>query len=150
ALATVFRERTQRKQYCAIGSVKTNIGHTLAAAGLAGLHKVLLSLQQKKLAPSLHFEQPNAHFTFDTSPFYVNTATQDWQQASGTPRRAAVSSFGFSGTNAHIVLEEYISEACRDGDGGRRDADGDKPRPYSPRPYNLRPPGTPCLCVLSA
>src|SRR5579859_1888314 len=112
ALATVFSEKTQRKQYCAIGSVKTNIGHTLAAAGLAGLQKVLFSMKDKKLVPSLHFEQPNEHFDFATSPFYVNTELQDWNPtAEGKPRRAAVSSFGFSGTNAHIVLEEYLSHS---------------------------------------
>ena len=74
ALATVFQEKTQRKQYCAIGSVKTNIGHTLASAGLAGMQKVLLAMKQKKLAPSLHFKHPNEHFDFDASPFYVNTS----------------------------------------------------------------------------
>jgi len=74
ALSTVFQEKTQRKQYCAIGSVKSNIGHTSAAAGLAGLQKVLLAMKQKQLVPTLHFEQPNEHFDFDASPFYVNTA----------------------------------------------------------------------------
>src|SRR5216110_418364 len=77
ALASVFQEQTQRKQYCAIGSVKTNIGHTLAAAGVASIQKVLLAIKQKKLVPSLHFEQPNEHFDFKASPFYVNTAVQD-------------------------------------------------------------------------
>src|SRR5216110_2471540 len=77
ALATVFQEKTQRKQYCAIGSVKTNIGHTSAAAGVASLQKVVLAMKAKKLVPSLHFEQPNEHFDFKASPFYVNTAVQD-------------------------------------------------------------------------
>ncbi|TMC17442.1 MAG: hypothetical protein E6J34_18655, partial [Chloroflexi bacterium] len=108
ALATVFQQRTQRKQFCAIGSVKTNIGHTMAAAGVTSVHKVLLQMRQKKLVPSLHFEQPNPHFDFAASPFYVNTSVQDWQRASGTPLRAAVSAFGFSGTNAHLILEEYL------------------------------------------
>src|SRR5262249_14531975 len=108
ALATVFQERTRRKQYCAIGSVKTNIGHTIAAAGVAGLQKVLLAMKHKKLVPSLHFEQPNEHFDFEASPFYVNTEVQDWKSEAGGPLRAAVSSFGFSGTNAHLVVEEYI------------------------------------------
>jgi acyl transferase domain-containing protein len=126
ALATVFQERTQRKQYCAIGSVKTNIGHTLAAAGMASVQKVLLAMKQKKLVPSLHFQQPNPHFDFAASPFYVNTAVQDWQTGEGIPRRAAVSSFGFSGTNAHVVIEEYI------------------PRPH---PQSVE---TPILFVLSA
>src|SRR5436305_3000895 len=115
ALATVFQEKTQRKQYCAIGSVKSNIGHISAAAGLAGVHKVLLSIRQKKLVPSLHFERPNPHFDFEASPFYVNTTVRDWQSEAGTKRRAAVSSFGYSGTNAHLVLEEYIPAGDRTG-----------------------------------
>src|SRR5205814_8413835 len=72
ALSTVFQEKTQRKQYCAIGSVKSNIGHTSAAAGVASVQKVLLAIKQKKLVPTLHFEQPNPYFDFDASPFYVN------------------------------------------------------------------------------
>ena len=108
ALATVFQEKTQCKQYCAIGSVKTNIGHTLATSGLAGLQKALLTMKYKKLVPTLHFQQPNEHFDFEASPFYVNTCVQDWKSGTGEPRRAAVSSFGFSGTNAHLVIEEYI------------------------------------------
>jgi len=108
ALSTVFQERTRRQQYCAIGSVKTNIGHTMAAAGVAGLQKVLLAMKHKKLVPSLHFEQPNPHFDFEASPFYVNTEVQDWKSEEGGPLRAAVSSFGFSGTNAHLVVEEYM------------------------------------------
>ena len=122
ALSTVFQEKTQRKQYCAIGSVKSNIGHTSAAAGLAGLQKVLLAMKQKQLVPTLHFEQPNEHFDFDASPFYVNTAVQDWKSEVETPLRAAVSSFGFSGTNAHLVIEEYLSE--KDTPNGQRDVGG--------------------------
>ena len=128
ALSTVFQEKTQRKQYCAVGSVKTNIGHTLAAAGVAGVQKVLLAMQRKKLVPSLHFQRPNEHFDFTGSPFYVNTAVQDWKADVGIPRRAAVSSFGFSGTNAHVIIEEYIPR--RDAEGGRRD--GACPRPEAP------------------
>ncbi len=110
ALASVFQEHTQHKQYCAIGSVKSNIGHTSAAAGVASLHKVLLCLQHETLAPTLHFNTPNEHFDFENSPFYVNTRVRPWETASGIPRRAAVSSFGFSGTNAHLVIEEYLPE----------------------------------------
>src|SRR5437763_6154092 len=132
-LATVFQEKTQCKQYCAIGSVKTNIGHTSAAAGVASLQKVLLAMKQKKLVPTLNFEHPNPHFDFEASPFYVNTSVQDWKSEAGTALRAAVSSFGFSGTNAHVVIEAYSD---------RRD--GGKPRPYGPRPQ------TPSLFVLSA
>jgi acyl transferase domain-containing protein/acyl carrier protein len=108
ALATVFQEKTQRKQYCAIGSVKSNIGHTSAAAGVASLQKVLLAMKYKKLVPTLNFQQPNEHFDFEASPFYVNTCVQDWKSVTGDPRRAAVSSFGYSGTNAHLAIEEYM------------------------------------------
>src|SRR5579864_7221104 len=127
ALATVFQEKTQRKQYCAIGSVKSNIGHTSAASGVASVHKVLLAMREEKLVPTLHFEQPNPYFDFAASPFYVNTTVQDWHRDSGVPRRAAVSSFSFSGTNAHLVIEEYIPE--READGGRRDRTGASPVP---------------------
>ncbi|TMC16274.1 MAG: hypothetical protein E6J34_20305, partial [Chloroflexi bacterium] len=109
ALATVFSEKTEHKQYCAIGSVKSNIGHTSAAAGLVGVHKVLLQMLHKKLVPTLHFAQPNPHFAFEASPFYVNTELRDWKRTSGTPLRAAVSSFGMSGTNVHVVIEEYLA-----------------------------------------
>jgi acyl transferase domain-containing protein/acyl carrier protein len=150
ALATVFQEKTQRKQFCAIGSVKSNIGHTSAAAGVASLQKVLLAMKQRKLVPSLHFQQPNEHFDFEASPFYVNTEVQDWKPATeGTPLRAAVSSFGFSGTNAHLVVEEYIPERAET--RSRGDADGAvgaglalARSPYGPHPK------TPCLFVLSA
>lgn len=110
ALSTVFREKTKRKNFCAIGSVKTNIGHTSAAAGVAGVHKVLLSLQWKRLLPTLNFRSPNEHFDFTNSPFYVNTGSKPWDSPDGSPRRACVSAFGFSGTNAHMVIEEYRPE----------------------------------------
>ena len=93
-----------------IGSVKSNIGHAAAAAGVASLLKVLLCLKHKALPPSLHFSEPNPMIDFENSPFYVNTATQEWRPTPGSKRRAAVSSFGFSGTNAHIVVEEYSAK----------------------------------------
>ncbi len=108
ALSTVFKEKTTKKRYCAIGSVKSNIGHISAAAGVAGIHKVMKAMQHQKLVPSLNFEEPNEHFDFADSPFYVNTELKDWNHTSKQPRRAAVSSFGYSGTNAHLVLEEYL------------------------------------------
>lgn len=105
ALSESFRAYTDRKQFCAIGSVKTNIGHTSAAAGVAGVIKTILSLKHGKLAPSLHYRRANEYINFANSPFYVNTELRDWLPV-GDVRRAAVSSFGFSGTNCHMVIEE--------------------------------------------
>ena len=105
ALTQAFRIDTNEKEFCAIGSVKTNIGHLDAAAGVAGLLKTVLMLKHKVIAPSIHFEQPNPKIDFANSPFYVNTVPAEWQ-AGKTPRRAGVSSFGMGGTNAHVVLEE--------------------------------------------
>ena len=93
------------KQYCAIGSLKTNIGHLDAAAGVAGLIKTALSLHHKVLPASLHFDSPNPKLGIEETPFYVNGQLQPWK-AGSTPRRAGVSSFGVGGTNAHVVLEE--------------------------------------------
>ncbi|MFF1716732.1 amino acid adenylation domain-containing protein [Streptomyces sp. NPDC058268] len=89
---------------CALGSVKTNIGHTDATAGVTGLIKTVLSLHHAKLVPSLHFERPNPELGLDPELFYVNTELRDW--AEDGPRRAGVSSFGIGGTNAHVVLEQ--------------------------------------------
>jgi acyl transferase domain-containing protein len=105
ALTQAFSLGTNRRRQCAIGSVKTNVGHLDVAAGMAGLIKTCLMLQHKRLVPSLHFEEPNPEINFDDSPFYVNTALKDWD-TNGIPRRAGVSSFGIGGTNAHVVLEE--------------------------------------------
>src|SRR5690606_20194405 len=89
---------------CAIGSIKTNLGHLDTAAGVAGLIKAALSLGRGALLPSLHVEQPNAALS-PSSPFHVSTALRPWP-AGPAPRRAGVSSFGIGGTNAHVVLEE--------------------------------------------
>src|SRR5262249_36521709 len=105
ALTQVFRESTARKGFCAVGSVKTNVGHLDAAAGVTGLIKTVLSLQHRLLPPSLHFESPNPKIDFAASPFFVNTRLTEWG-TNGSPRRAGVSSFGIGGTNAHVVLEE--------------------------------------------
>jgi len=96
---------TDKKSSCAIGSVKTNIGHLDAAAGIASFIKTTLALDHKLLPPSLNFETPNPQIDFANSPFYVNTELSEWK-ANGTPRRAGVSSFGFGGTNAHVIVEE--------------------------------------------
>ncbi|MGO4879184.1 amino acid adenylation domain-containing protein [Pedobacter psychrotolerans] len=95
--------------YCALGSVKTNIGHLDAAAGVAGLIKTVLSLKHRQLPPSLHYSVANPKIDFDQSPFYVNTELRDWNHA-GYPLRAGVSSFGIGGTNAHMILEEAPAE----------------------------------------
>ncbi len=112
ALATVFRESTDRKGFCAIGSVKSNLGHTTSAAGVAGVQKVLLSMRHRTLVPTLHADTPTSRFDFADSPFVLSRETREWTVAPGARRRAAVSSFGFSGTNAHLVIEEYPVEAA--------------------------------------
>ncbi len=104
-LTQAFRLGTERNQFCAIGSVKSNIGHLDAAAGIAGLIKTSLALQNAKIPASLHYTQPNPKINFAETPFYVNARLADWP-AGETPRRAGVSSFGSGGTNAHVVLEE--------------------------------------------
>lgn len=104
ALTKAFRDSTDRRGYCALGSVKSNIGHLDAAAGIAGVIKTILALRHKQIPPSLHFREPNPEIDFASTPFYVNTHLQPWQ-ASG-PRRAGVMSTGMGGTNAHLVLEE--------------------------------------------
>ncbi len=97
--------------HIALGSVKSQIGHTKAAAGAAGLIKAALALHHKVLPPTINVTQPNPKFELETSPLYVNTETRPWIQATnGTPRRAGVSAFGFGGTNFHVVLEEYQDE----------------------------------------
>lgn len=105
ALTQAFRLSTQNIGFCAIGSVKTNIGHLNAAAGVTGLIKTVLALKHKQIPPSLHFTSPNPEIDFANSPFYVNIQLAEWQ-SNGIPRRAGVSSFGLGGTNAHVVLEE--------------------------------------------
>jgi acyl transferase domain-containing protein/acyl carrier protein len=107
ALTKAFRRTAAGKNFCALGSVKTNIGHLDAAAGVAGLIKTALSLEHRALPPSLHFEQPNPNIDFDESPFRVNAKLSAWEQpGGGHPLRAGVSSFGIGGTNSHVVLEE--------------------------------------------
>jgi acyl transferase domain-containing protein/acyl carrier protein len=105
ALTQAFRAGTDKKGFCAIGSVKTNIGHLDAAAGVAGLIKTVLALKHKQIPPSLHFETANPQIDFANSPFYVNTRLSEWK-TNGTSRRAGVSSFGIGGTNAHVIVEE--------------------------------------------
>ncbi len=107
ALASAFREKTDKKNFCAIGSVKSNLGHTSAAGGIAGIEKILLSMQHKQLVPTIHVDVPNEHFDFENSPFFINRERKPWESKDGSPLRACINSFGFSGTNVHLVLEEY-------------------------------------------
>ncbi len=102
ALKTAFA--SDKKKYCAVGSVKANVGHLDIAAGITGLIKTTLSLKHKQLPPSINYDNPNPKIDFENSPFYVNTELREWKN--GTyPQRAGVSSFGIGGTNAHVVVE---------------------------------------------
>jgi amino acid adenylation domain-containing protein len=111
ALTQAFRTKTAQKGFCAIGSVKSNVGHLNTAAGIAGLIKTVLALKHQQLPPTLNFEQPNPDIDFANSPFYVNTRLSPWVSPD-SPRRAGISSFGFGGTNAHVVLEESPLANC--------------------------------------
>lgn len=105
ALTQAFRIQSDRQQFCGIGSIKSNIGHVVAAAGVAGLIKTALSLYHEQIPASLNYTAPNPQIDFDHSPFYVNAQLTPWPRGE-SPRRAGVSSFGVGGTNAHVVLEE--------------------------------------------
>lgn len=105
ALTRAYREGTAESGFCAIGSVKSNIGHLDAAAGVTALIKATMALRHEAIPPSLHFERPNPELALESSPFFVNTILRPWARTE-TPRRAGVSSFGIGGTNAHVVLEE--------------------------------------------
>lgn len=107
SLSKAFEKRTKKKHYCGIGSVKSNIGHTSAASSVASVQKVLLCMQHHTMVPTLHVKEPNEHYDFESSPFYINTQNKEWNSEDGNPLRACINSFGFSGTNVHIVLQEY-------------------------------------------
>ncbi len=104
-IENAFRRYTDRRQFCAVSSVKTNIGHLYGASGLAGIVKAIISLKKKQLLPGIHFNTPNHRINFVDSPVYVNDRLTDWK-TEGFPRRCGISSFGFSGTNCHVILEE--------------------------------------------
>jgi 3-oxoacyl-(acyl-carrier-protein) synthase/acyl carrier protein len=106
ALTDAFKRHTAGSKFCGIGSIKTNIGHLDTAAGIAGLIKVLLSMRHRQLFPSLHFNKPNELIDFEDTALFVVDRLHPWPSPDG-PRRAGVSAFGFSGSNAHIVVEEY-------------------------------------------
>ncbi|OKH17705.1 beta-ketoacyl synthase [Hydrococcus rivularis NIES-593] len=109
ALGAVLAEGRESGDYCAVGSVKTNIGHAETAAGVAGLIKVALALKYKQIPPSLHFQEPNPAIAFDKLPLRVQTTLTPWLERS-FPALAGVNSFGFGGTNAHVVLEEFHAQ----------------------------------------
>ncbi len=106
AISRAFRGYTEKKQFCAIGSVKSNLGHGATAAGVTGVLKLLLALKHRQIPPSLNFQKCNPAIDFESSPFYVNTQLKEWKVEDNQARRAAISAFGFSGTNAHLVIEE--------------------------------------------
>ncbi|MDR1727061.1 MAG: acyltransferase domain-containing protein, partial [Acidobacteriota bacterium] len=108
ALGEAFKDFGLPPGSVALGSVKSNIGHLKGGAGAAGIFKAALALRDKVLPPSLNFAAPNPNIDFGSNPFRVNTELREWESAADTPRRAAVSAFGFGGTNFHIVLEEYV------------------------------------------
>ena len=126
ALSRLFRSETQRRQFCAIGSVKNNIGHLDIAAGMASLIKVAMCLKFQRIPPCVNFTTPNPKIDFESSPFHVNTDSIEWPQADA-PRRAAINCLGIGGTNAFMVLEEPPQ-----------------------RPLPLRAEATPRIVVLSA
>ncbi|WP_217623207.1 type I polyketide synthase [Streptomyces lunaelactis] len=104
-LTRAWRESTDRSQFCAIGSLKSNIGHLEPAAGLAGLVKVLLAMEHERIPPTLHVTRPNDHIRFEDTPFYVADRVVPWPRT-GVPRRAGLSAFGMGGVNAHVIVEE--------------------------------------------
>ncbi|WP_341347626.1 SDR family NAD(P)-dependent oxidoreductase [Paenibacillus sp. FSL H3-0469] len=116
ALKNAFKELHHRRgipltreQYCGIGAVKSNIGHLEAAAGIAGILKVVLAMKNRTLPGNVHFKQLNPYIELAKSPFYIVEQTQEWTPPDGLPRRAGISSFGFGGVNAHVVMEDYPS-----------------------------------------
>ncbi len=111
ALTLAFNQSSERKAYCGVGSVKSNIGHLDTAAGVAGIIKATLALENAEIPPSLNYEAPNPVIDFANSPFYVNATLKSWEQKDGEPRRAAVNSLGVGGTNAFVILEEAPKRA---------------------------------------
>ncbi|RZA32261.1 MAG: acyltransferase domain-containing protein, partial [Lysobacteraceae bacterium] len=105
-LTRAFRQQTGDTGFCRVGSVKSNVGHLLMAAGAAGTIKTALSMHERRIPATAHYQRPNPDIDFDASPFLVNDRLHEWESADGTPRRAGVSSFGVGGTNAHVVMEE--------------------------------------------
>ncbi|MBP2000172.1 acyl transferase domain-containing protein/acyl carrier protein/NAD(P)-dependent dehydrogenase (short-subunit alcohol dehydrogenase family) [Paenibacillus shirakamiensis] len=126
-LIQAFNQHTEDKQFCSIGSVKSNIGHAESAAGISGLQKSILQLYHRTLVPSLHVEEANPYIDFIDSPFRIQTQLEAWSQPfmdidgvqTTFPRRAGLSSFGATGSNAHLIMEEYIPNYQLDGEQPR-------------------------------
>lgn len=112
-LKSVFRSSAGRKQWCALGSIKSQIGHTKGSAGAAGLIKSILALQQQVLPPTIKVDKPNPKLDIDNSPFYINTQTRPWVRDANHPRRASASALGFGGSNFHVTVEEYTGPGQR-------------------------------------
>ncbi|MEU3448207.1 beta-ketoacyl synthase N-terminal-like domain-containing protein [Streptomyces thermolilacinus] len=113
-LTRAWRATTDRSQFCAIGSLKSNVGHLEPAAGLAGLVKVLLAMERGVVPPSLHVVRPNDHIRFEDTPFYLADRVMDWPRPESGPRRGAVSAFGMGGVNAHVIVEEPPAAPARE------------------------------------
>jgi acyl transferase domain-containing protein/NAD(P)H-dependent flavin oxidoreductase YrpB (nitropropane dioxygenase family) len=122
-----FGEAGAARQSCAVGSVKSMIGHTKVSAGLAALVKATMALEHRVLPPTLGVDKPNSRVDFSQTPFYVNTRARPWFTRAGEPRRCGVSAFGFGGTNFHAVLEEYR--------GGYRASDSQNVSPRAAEPF---------------
>lgn len=147
ALTAVFRDTAKRK-WCALGSVKSQIGHTKAAAGIAGIIKAVLALKHKTLPPTINCSDPHELVVAASSPFFINTEARSWPQASH-PRRAGVSSFGFGGSNFHCLLEEsHVNvptrslkhEATGNGSGFTITISGANPKPQAEKPVVVQKP----------
>lgn len=110
ALTAAYRQHTNRSGYCALGTLKPNIGHMDAASGIGGVMKMALAMHHRCIPPSINFHTPNPRIDFAESPFFLNTALREWT-VDGVPRRGGVSAFGVGGTNAHLVMEEFIDDA---------------------------------------
>ncbi len=124
ALTRAFNKFSNQKQFCPIGSVKSNIGHLDAAAGVAGFIKTVLAMKNKKIPASINFNKPNANIDFNNSPFFVNSVLRDWESQANVPRIASVNSLGMGGTNVHVLIEEFISDA------GKKNKKKVKIKPY--------------------
>jgi len=111
ALTNAFQLQTSRKQFCAVGSVKANMGHPEAVAGIAGIAKILLQFKHQQFVPSINSEQVNPQIDFENSPFYLQHNLTPWVHLTNTPRRAMINSFGSGGVNACVILEEYAQRA---------------------------------------